>query len=95
MDNQELKENTKIEYIIIYKTYTPKSKANMYKYREEHIEKCRAYQRKYYKDKYDNDPIFKEMQKGKSKITSRKNREKKNLEKKNDLEFLTSFFLNN
>jgi ABC-type transport system involved in Fe-S cluster assembly fused permease/ATPase subunit len=94
MDNKDLNnssENTKIEYIIIYNTYTPKSKANMYKYREEHKKEYRDYQNNYYKEKYNNNPEFKEKEKEKA----RNRYQKKVLEKKSDLEFLNSFFFNN
>ena len=91
-----MEENTKIEYIYVYinkPTSECQKRANA-NYRQKNLDKMREFCNKYYKNRYNNDPEFAERQKQISKKSYYKNKERKLLEKKNDLEFLTSFNLN-
>ena len=66
-------------------TYTEEQKRRIDKYREKNREKIRDYQREYFINVRMTDPLKKERVREVNRLASKRYREKKLLEKKNDL----------
>jgi hypothetical protein len=88
-----MEENIKIVYVYINKPASEAQLKAITNYRKRNIEKVRDVCNQYYKNRYNNDPEFAERQRLIAKKSYYKNKERKMLEKKSDLEFLNSFNL--